>query len=490
MTTTVDRFDLLELDLPSHPMAPPPVQAAPQRAMAPIAATAAVVTDRDFSPVVRSLAQQEVEIAAEAGFAVKGVDDGLLFEAGTKFWDIGEDQLRIYAAEYARLPTLKEAAATLGATIALEARSDKIAPLATWRLDIRGRLRSVVPDSDGGLLFARESIAVSSQAVSQIQGYYPHDKRLGRGKAGRSSAGGAAARQQWPSDRPLPPPPANINGWIGDLTTKAKDGVVAPTNYRLRARTHRGQREIFGVFSGSKRGYVPFDADKLLALAADLQPNLRVEVQYDADTTRTKARVVAQAPIDIPAFNGVGRVHRIGFDLITADDGSSSLECRPFLIRVRCKNASLVTVHGKRTAFRHVGTFEALRDSMTAALTNAAAGIEPMRQLWARAAAEHYLDTETGAQLSVEAAIERLIAHEYVPMGGLSAEEAKAAYLAAWRAEDSPHSAMGIIMALQRAAHETAWSSKWAEDEVEAAASQLLYQNVYRLDNPETDDEE
>ncbi len=100
MTTTVDRFDLLELDLPSHPMVPPPVQAAPQRAMAPIAAAAAVVTDRDFSPVVRSLAQQEAEIAAEAGFAVKGVDDGLLFEAGTKFWDIGEDQLRIYAAEF------------------------------------------------------------------------------------------------------------------------------------------------------------------------------------------------------------------------------------------------------------------------------------------------------------------------------------------------------------------------------------------------------
>lgn len=483
---TTDRASLIELDLPTAAAAAP-APSVRQRIRTvvapPVAAPApAPAPNPEVSTQARNLAAAEMAVAAQYGLHKGGVDDGgLFFEAGTKLWDVGDANLKAYQAEYQALPTLREAAATLAATIAAEERQDRLEPLAGFRLDIRGKLRVVEPVDDG-LVFGRRAIAVSAQAISQIQGLYPHDRKLGRGKAGRDAAGGSKARAQWPSDRPLPAAPANINGWIGDLVTRdTKTQAVAPTSYRLRTRTHRGQREVFGVFSGSKRGYVPFDADKLLAQAADLQPDLRVTLSYDADTTRTKARCIAQAPIDIPAFTGVGRVHQIGFDLITADDGSSSLECRPFLIRVRCKNASLVQVQGKRTAFRHVGTYEGLRASMQTALVNASEGIAAMRDLWTRAAAEYFLDEETGAKLGVEEAFERLIAGEYIPTGGLPADEALDAYLAAWRAEDSPRSAMGIVMAMQRAAHETSWASKWAEDEIEASASQLLYQPVYQL---------
>jgi hypothetical protein len=163
-----------------------------------------------------------------------------------------------------------------------------------------------------------------------------------------------------------------------------------------------------------------------------------------------------------------------------------SLQCQPFLIRVRCKNASLVQTEGRRRTFRHVGTFKTLEENIVSALEHAGKAIEPMKALWTRAAAEHFLDSESGAALSVPEAITRLINGEYLPTGGLDPDEAHAAYMSAWRAEDSPSSAMGIIMAVQRAAHESSWSTKWAQDEVEEAASDLLYQSVYTLDAPET----
>ena len=461
-----------------------PTMPAPTRTVSPTAGDTVVVSD-----AARSLAQQEHDLAKEYDLGVTGgVDEGLFFQAGTKLWDIGENALRQYAEQYAALPTLAAAAEQHSAVLAREERKDVIVPLSSYRIDGVGKLRAVTRSPEGVITFGQQATAISANAFTQIQGYYPHDRGMLRSKGtARSTTAAERAQQQrakWPADKALPAAPGNLNGWLGDLTT-TKNGVVTPTTHRLRARTHRGQREVFAVFSSSNRGYTAYDTDKILAEAAKTQPDLRVDVSYDADTTRLRARAIAQAPIDIPAFVGVGRVHQLGFDLRSADDGSMSIQVRPFLIRVRCKNASLVETEGKRKAFRHVGSFRSLEESMRTALEQASAAIKPMRDLWARAAAEHYLDTESGASLSVEEAIERLIANEYLPTGGLDAAEAKANYLAAWRAEESPSSAMGIIMAVQRAAHEGSWASKWAEDEIEEAGSALLYQHVYTLDAPE-----
>jgi hypothetical protein len=492
--------DLLELDFgpagstpAPAPVAPPPTVRQPVPVLRAPVATAAVAaagapraarpdSDPDVvvSQKVRDLAAKEHEVAKSVGLAEGDLDAGLFFQAGTKLWDIGEENLRQYAAEYQALPTLTTASEAHTATLKAEDRKDNTIELASWRIDAEGRLRRVEKQPDGTVQYTKPAIALSAQAMTQIQGYYPYDRGITRGRR-RSTAQdekGQKARQKWPSDKPLPPSPSNVNGWLGALV----DENGKPRQHRLRARTHRGQREIFAVFSSSKRGYVAYDTDRLLAEAAKLQPGLRVDLKYDADTTRMRARCIAQAPIDIPAFVGVGRVHQIGFDLRSADDGSMSIQCQPFLIRVRCKNASLVQTQGRRHTFRHVGTFKNLEEQLQNALKLATDGIDTMRDLWAQAAAEHFLDTESGASLSVTETFKRLIAHEYIPTGGLTDDEALDRYLAAWRAEESPHSAMGIIMAMQRAAHESTWETKWAQDEIEESASNLLYQHVYTLD--------
>lgn len=474
---TSERFSLIELDSAptknvskerqAMPVIPAPA-AQPASATAPRAQAPAPATE--VSNPVRALATKEAELARELGFDVKNVDDGLLFDAGTELYDIGQDNLKRYAEEYKALPTLRAVAADHAKTIAAEDRKTSVTNLAGWRLDACGQLRAVTVGAAGAVTFGKPAIDLSENAVTQLRSYYPHGKARDLAERGQCiDANGKIVA--YPADKPLPASPNNVNAWIGDLKSQN----------RLRARTHRGRREIFSVHSVSKRGYVEFDTDKLLAEAAKIAGDLRCELTYDADSTRVRARCIAQAPIDVPAFNGVGRVHRIGFDLCSADDGSMSLQVGSFLIRVRCKNASLVTNQGKRSRFRHVGTFAKLRDAMANALTEAGNAVEQMRALWAQAAVEHFCDEETGVQLSATESIERLVRGEYLPTGGLSPEDAIDAYTAAWRAEDSPHSSMGVLMAVQRAAHESSWRTSWAQDEIEEAASQLLYQPVLQL---------
>lgn len=497
-----DRFGLLELDLDGKPGASP---AAPGNVLAAVdamiaaddAQAASVSTPRvgQFAPVtgammdevvvsdtVRDLASKEHAVAQAAGFKIASVDSGLFFQAGTKLWDIGDASLQRYKDEYDALPTLAQAAVAHGKTIAAEERKDSVTQLGDWRLDGDGLLRKIAFESgtEGRWRWTNSAIGISQQAYAQIQGYYPHNRGLVR------RAGGTVASSLWPANVPLPAAPGNINGWLRDLPRV--DAKGRKVEHKVRARTLRGQRQVFAIFAGSNRGYTKFDSNDLLAQAAKLQPDLKVMLTYDPDTTRIKARCIKQAPIDIPAFNGVGRVHQIGFDLRTADDGSMSLQCQPILIRIRCKNASLVQVKGKRHAFRHVGKFESLQEQMAQAIQLASEAIGEMARLWSRAAAEHFLDSETGQALSVEETIARLVHGEYIPTGGLSPEDAISAYMAAYHAEESPASAQGVIMAIQRAAHESSWKTKWADDEVEEAASNLLYQTVsWRLDEPEND---
>lgn len=488
---TSDRFSLLDMDggPTKHASGPAPMtqrQPIPVIKTAPVAATApapatAPATGETASSTVRELATKEHELAKSMGIEGLGsVDDGLLFAAGTQLWDVGQENLRAADEQYKALPTLREVAATHAATIAAEDRKTNVTNLANWRIDGCGKLRSIESDP-AGVVFGKSAIDMSENAVSQLRSYYPHGRARTLAERGLREVAcvgldGKPSTQiePYPAGLALPAAPTNANAWLGDVKTPN----------RLRARTHRGRREVFSVHSVSKRGYVEFDTDRLLSEAAKVAGDLRCELTYDADSTRVRARCVAQAPIDIPAFNGVGRVHRVGFDLCSADDGSMSLQVGSFLIRVRCKNASLVTNEGKRSRFRHVGTFAKLREAMEGALTAATDAIDEMRSLWARAATEHFLDSESGAQLSATEAIERLVRGEYLPTGGLDADAAIAAYVAAWRAEESPHSAQGVIMAIQRAAHESSWSTRWAQDEIEETASSMLYQTVYTLDAP------
>jgi len=191
-----------------------------------------------------------------------------------------------------------------------------------------------------------------------------------------------------------------------------------------------------------------------------------------------RARLIVQAPIEIPSFIGVGRIHQAGIELSTGDDGTRRVSGRAFIVRIRCKNHTLVTEERGTFDRKHIGDAKEIQREVARLMGNMPTLISDLKALWSHAAAAYYLD-ESGANLSAPEAITRLVQHGHLPLGGLDTAAAIDAYVSAWRAEESPHSVAGVIMAVQRAAHETSWRTKWADESIEETAAELLAQPVY-----------
>lgn len=449
MTTPATRASLIELDLPTTtPAAAPDIEEIKRQVGA---ASAKPAPDSWAQPVKaesRALALDEKAVAERHGFNVDR--DQLYFDEGTELIQAGHDKLAREARKFAKLPALADAAAAHCAVIAAEARRTSEVQLAGWRLDIDGKLRGVEAAPGRGLRFTSSAVSIADHAIKQAAGYATTDTG------------------------------PNPNTWLGSI----------PGTNRLRARTRTdGKREAFAVQGPeSKRGYVEFDSDAVITEAARQLAHLglKADVRYSEESTRMSARLFVQAPIDIPAFTGVGRVHQAGVLLRCADNGSLSIQADSFIIRVRCLNATLVRAKGgKKTRVRHVGNVSRIGEELVAALDQVSEVIPELTSLWQRAAVEHYVDKASGTQIGMQDAFERLVSAGHLPKGGLGVAGAVEAYMSAWRAEESPANAMGVIMAAQRAAHETTWRSQWAEDEVNEAASALLYQPVYTLDSVE-----
>jgi hypothetical protein len=387
--------------------------------------------------VIDLVAREEQALAA-AGLDVATADksDRLLYERGTALADIGHQNLTSYERAYQEMPSPTDAVAAFLDEVSGEDRDDRVVDLTKYRLNHDGRLAHVSTPDSPGLAIGR----TPWRQLAEIAG----SQNLNRGLSERKRA-----------DR------------------------------KVRSRSDgRGGRETFAVVS--PEGYTVLDgpqvADLLLRGLRDrgLESGAKMEITYDAGTTRYQARAIVQAPIDIPALWGVGRVHQAFVQVSGGDDGMTSLRGQGGALRIRCLNASLAQVNGLEWTRAHKGKLTEIRALVAGMVDQFGTLAESLRTVWSEAAAHHYLDTD-GTQLSVHEAITRLVAHDHIPTGGLDAAQAVDRYMDAWRAEDSPTSAAGILMAVQRAAHEGAWRTKWDTTEIEASASALLYQNVYTL---------
>lgn len=431
-TTTTDadlRASLLEIgDAPLT--AGPAVAAAPERVEP--ERLLSTWTTQVTSDACAALVATEQRLLADSGLA-----GGELFYAeGTAFAAEGWATIAGQDAEHLARPLAADLATAHGATIAAEGRRDRAISLPEWRIDVDGRLaHQARPDR----------ATLTASAWARLVGDAPD---------------GAHA--------------ANANSWLGRATPRSR---VARVRH---APEGDGAREIYALVS---ERYAVLDSDEIAHVLAQRLPTCRGVVEYDRATTRTRIRLVDQAPIDVPALSGVGRVHSLGIDLSTRDDGLGSIVAQAFLERRRCLNASLSSVGTGLVRRRHLGTRDDLLLALDEVLGQVPALIAELRTAWARAAAEYYLDSETGARLSVPEAVARLVAAGHLPTLGVSAEDAVDTYLASWRAEESPHTVAGVVMAAQRAAHEGSWRTRWADETAEEAAAGLLYQTVsWRLD--------
>ena len=393
----------------------------------------------------RDLIAREAEILSAAGLGTDGSE--LFYAEGTALAQIGHDNLASYDRDFRALPSLYQAARDMETMIRAEDRCDRLDDLACYRLDDRGDLRNQ-----------------ADPEVMPLQ-----------------VSGDSTPWRQLTIDAKS----ANVNRGLS-LAGKL------PRRIRTRATALGDAREAFAIVGRDEsRGYKVMDAPEvahvLVRGLADMGIQARARVEYDRDSTRYSIRAICQAPIDIPALWGVGRVHQAFVEVGGADDGMSSIRGQIGAMRIRCLNASLAQIDGAKWSRNHKGVN--MRADILSLIAGSVAAFgamaESLQDAWSAAAANHFMDSESGLALSPQEAITRLVHAGHVPSNGLDAEDAIDAYLSAWRAEDSPASAAGVIMAIQRAAHETTWRTKWGSESAEEAASSLLYQPVYCLDAPE-----
>lgn len=254
--------------------------------------------------------------------------------------------------------------------------------------------------------------------------------------------------------------------------------------------TNNTPRSTYATVSAdATRGYAVLDAPEVADLMlqglrdANALQGVKAEIVYDAPSTRWEIRAIVGAPVDIMEHRGVGRVHSLYLALSGADNGVERIRGSGGAIRARCMNCtkSIAEIPGLKWSRIHKGDVTEIRAMVAAMPAKFGALLTDLRSVWAQASASYYLDSD-GGRLSPTEVISRLVYNDIVPHGGMTPDEAYARYTQAYAAEDHPSSAAGIIMAIQRAAHESTWTTKWSTVEIEDAAAEMLYQPNYTLD--------
>jgi hypothetical protein len=170
----------------------------------------------------------------------------------------------------------------------------------------------------------------------------------------------------------------------------------------------------------------------------------------------------------------------------TSDDGSGGYHLSLLAERVRCINLTLL--HAKKSLFHGTHRQTGLRDLAAEALAAIEPTMEQFASVWREAWQTHWVDKYTKATISGEEAIRRIVGHGKYRIPGLGEEGTLDACLAALAQEDGDSRAH-VHNALTAAAHQspTTWATRWADEEAEEQAGQLLYQSVRWL--PELDTE-
>lgn len=292
------------------------------------------------------------------------------------------------------------------------------------------------------------------------------------------------AIQQLMVKKPLDNSAANwdMGNWI--------DGVK-PTEVVLRTRSLPANRQDIGkidsreLFAVVSPDYVAYDIDQAAHdLLAACPADSRARVRYDG--ARARVDVIIQNPYRLDGVDvaAVGETHRMVLRMTTTDDASGGYHLAILAERVRCINLTLL--HAKKFLLKATHRRDDLATLAKTALERGGELMGEFSKTWAESWHEFYADKHSNLNLSGEEAIRRIVLSDRFRIGGQGEDGTLATCLRAWQEEPGDTKAH-VHNALTRAAHTagTSWSSRWADDEAEVQASQLLYQNVSWL--PEVD---
>lgn len=236
-----------------------------------------------------------------------------------------------------------------------------------------------------------------------------------------------------------------------------------------------GAREAYALVSPS---YVPYDLDQAAGDLRKVVPHdARVRARYDGQ--RATVDIVLQNPYRLDGGDAaaVGETHRVMLRMRTSDDGSGGYHLSLLAERVRCINLTLL--HAKRSLFHGTHRQAGLGELAAQALAEVEPVMEQFAAVWRDSWRDYWVDKYTKSHLSGEEAIRRIVAAGRYRVPGLGAEGTLDACLQAL-ADEPGDSRAHVHNALTAAAHRspTTWATRWADEECEEQASQLLYQSV------------
>jgi hypothetical protein len=237
-----------------------------------------------------------------------------------------------------------------------------------------------------------------------------------------------------------------------------------------------GHRECYALVSPS---YQPYDLNEAAADLRKVVPeDARVRTRYDGQ--RATVDVILQNPyyLDGGDAAGVGETHRVVLRMRTADDGSGGYHLSLLAERVRCINLTLL--HAKRSLFHGTHRQEGLRDLAEQALAAVEPTMEAFAATWRGTWQEYWVDKHTRGNLSGEEAIRRIVGAGKYRIPGLGGAEGTLDACLSALASEPGDTRAHVHNALTAAAHRSpgTWATRWADEECEEQASQLLYQSV------------
>ncbi|MCC7536917.1 MAG: hypothetical protein IT379_11920 [Deltaproteobacteria bacterium] len=253
----------------------------------------------------------------------------------------------------------------------------------------------------------------------------------------------------------------NVNAWLG----RAENEV------RLRTRhPFAGLRSGYAITS---LAYTPLDVDDVARYAVQYLPDdARGVTRYDGRHAVIEASMGSPFTADEA---GVGMLHRIITEITSADDTSHSLMIRYKAVRVACVNCTLITT--SKLVFSHRHRTPELPGLLEAALAHASDAMNVFSEAWRNANRDTYRLEHGFDEREV---FRRLVAHGHLRVVGEAPAALVEQLLGAWQREPGDTIA-AVNRAITRAANDTAWTSPWAQDELETQAGRLLFGKLREL---------
>lgn len=361
------------------------------------------------------------------------------YRNGTKMLACGEETFKGFRKQYDDMPMFSESLEKAIAGVKKEKREDFTAALCSTHIDQRG----VLQGANGGLV-------LTGNSMQNLASFAPDME---------------------------PGLKYNVNAWLSS----------SPKICKFRTRNPSKVTDMRALYAVVSEKYSKFDLDDACASLREKFPvDCHGTVEYDGSRWAISAELAPEHKVQ---EIGVGAVFRIRVKITGADDRSKGLKAVIQAERVRCINCTTIT--DERFVFqrRHIGE---IADLFAEAMAHTGEAFEVFSQAWMEANKQGIIDKGTEKGLPAEEIFRRLIAHDYLKISGFTGPGKKDGSTGAPKLvkmlmdsfnKEPNLTAAGINNAITRLAHEqvSEWGSTWMVEEIEEAAGNLLFQQVYQL---------